>query len=920
MKAAILGPADRVADRALESMGIRHDHVNLQDLAERTFRHSLLIISADEARKLSFEELKSKLTLFVDDGGRILLLCESESETPGTVELLPDRHRLLDYPNQVDWPALAQGSSAPPVDLLPRELPETLIQKGETALLGMWPYWQRRPYAGDLGRARKKIIHCSLPLERLADAGGSQAGMALAAMENLLWHLCFSSFILGFGLYDHKERRESTFQRNIEPWQLPPIDLRPILSPPRPRSRQTVDLGGSWETDTAEKVSLPGPEATELQRAFFLSARHAGRRLHIQFKGSASTVRVNQALLPIDPYAPLGTDATALLKAGQENRIAMLSGPEGAGILSTASIWIEELAINPVLEPTEKAVVTAWVRNDSGAPVDASFQLEAVPCEESAEIATAATTMSLPAATLSEIVLELPMPDALLWSPETPYLYNLRASLIVDGDVIDDVCENFGMRTFETRDGDYYLNGKRIFLKGVGELCASTRQATPSRKLTRIGRTGGAVQRRDSFEDRVEALRLVKFLGLNFTSFGPPIEICDCAGVFVTAGGGAAGPHFAHLVDDATATGDFIFAPDWRERVAERPSAEHVQMAADTFKRSITDLRNHPSVAFWYGSGELGLFESGLWEYVFPRMYEVYREHDPQLRPLTLTSWANPYDGMDSWNIIHWEFPESEPCRRLHEVHPDIVYSTHPYIGWYKSYLRDVYEIPTAVPDRPLGVREMAPCSIGYHSDTDLTSDAFEKRSGVQLEICRFWVGPRTTLDDLASATQEYHSEYLRTYIDHFRSLKPQVDDYLHLQLFDHNNQKGLIDVSGNLKQPFWELRELSRPIVVTVKPTEKILRQNDRAVFALQVVNDEHEPRSGSLNWRVETAAGSHIEGGTTALFVDADAVSEKLEIDWTPGVGESSFYYLTADFVDDKGTLVAHREHEMLVVPRLD
>jgi len=54
-----------------------------------------------------------------------------------------------------------------------------------------------------------------------------------------------------------------------------------------------------------------------------------------------------------------------------------------------------------------------------------------------------------------------------LWSPEAPSLYRAELELVQDGLVLDRWGENFGFRRFETRKDGLYLNGERIFLRGV---------------------------------------------------------------------------------------------------------------------------------------------------------------------------------------------------------------------------------------------------------------------------------------------------------------------------------------------------------------------------------------------------------------------------------------------------------------------
>ncbi len=50
-----------------------------------------------------------------------------------------------------------------------------------------------------------------------------------------------------------------------------------------------------------------------------------------------------------------------------------------------------------------------------------------------------------------------------LWSLDSPSLYTLRATLS-NGDV---VTTRFGFRTFETRNGKFYLNGRQVYLRGA---------------------------------------------------------------------------------------------------------------------------------------------------------------------------------------------------------------------------------------------------------------------------------------------------------------------------------------------------------------------------------------------------------------------------------------------------------------------
>jgi hypothetical protein len=56
--------------------------------------------------------------------------------------------------------------------------------------------------------------------------------------------------------------------------------------------------------------------------------------------------------------------------------------------------------------------------------------------------------------------------DMRLWSPDEPSLYELAATIHADGRPVDSTRTTFGMREFKIVGADFYLNGKRIFLKG----------------------------------------------------------------------------------------------------------------------------------------------------------------------------------------------------------------------------------------------------------------------------------------------------------------------------------------------------------------------------------------------------------------------------------------------------------------------
>ncbi|MBV7329195.1 beta galactosidase jelly roll domain-containing protein [Chloroflexi bacterium TSY] len=53
------------------------------------------------------------------------------------------------------------------------------------------------------------------------------------------------------------------------------------------------------------------------------------------------------------------------------------------------------------------------------------------------------------------------------WSPDSPALYVVTATLLIGGQPVDELRDTCGFRTIEARDGRIYLNGEPVYLRGV---------------------------------------------------------------------------------------------------------------------------------------------------------------------------------------------------------------------------------------------------------------------------------------------------------------------------------------------------------------------------------------------------------------------------------------------------------------------
>lgn len=66
-----------------------------------------------------------------------------------------------------------------------------------------------------------------------------------------------------------------------------------------------------------------------------------------------------------------------------------------------------------------------------------------------------------------EIIQEIKVKTPALWSPVAPNLYDVRTSLLVNGKAVETEKNKMGIREFEIKGNDLYINGKKEFLRGV---------------------------------------------------------------------------------------------------------------------------------------------------------------------------------------------------------------------------------------------------------------------------------------------------------------------------------------------------------------------------------------------------------------------------------------------------------------------
>ena len=124
-------------------------------------------------------------------------------------------------------------------------------------------------------------------------------------------------------------------------------------------------------------------------------------------------------------------------------------------------VRIEDLYVRPFYESGE-VDVTVFVKNTSGAPVESTFDVVFNDKKAGTAVLQTKTTRTVPMGE-SEFTVRANIENHRLWELDMPFLY--LAAVSVDGR--DTHTVSFGFKDFRIQNGFFFLNGKRIFIKGA---------------------------------------------------------------------------------------------------------------------------------------------------------------------------------------------------------------------------------------------------------------------------------------------------------------------------------------------------------------------------------------------------------------------------------------------------------------------
>jgi hypothetical protein len=263
---------------------------------------------------------------------------------------------------------------------------------------------------------------------------------------------------------------------------------------------RTIQVPGAWqaqgvgEARGALRHDYSGP--AWYRRTVAIPAAWKGKHVRLRIGGAHRTTVLfvnGERMGEHDGFsAPFAFDVTKAVRPGADNVIALrIANPgevpqEGpreqkpvrpTGMLNYIGNWggiyghaeleasdptrIERLYVRPdVAAKTARSEIT--IRNDDTTPrtVVARVSVAGHDAQARVRIEAGATT---------DASIAVALPQAQLWSPEHPTLYDAAVTLHEGRRERDRVTERFGMRQVQTRGNVLLLNGKPLYLRGYGD-------------------------------------------------------------------------------------------------------------------------------------------------------------------------------------------------------------------------------------------------------------------------------------------------------------------------------------------------------------------------------------------------------------------------------------------------------------------
>jgi hypothetical protein len=392
------------------------------------------------------------------------------------------------------------------------------------------------------------------------------------------------------------------------------------------------------------------------RRTFCVAEQWSGKRILLHFEGVdwETTVWVNghEVGTHRGGYDPFTFDVTKALEGSGEQELVVSvwdptdegTQPRGKQVREPRSIWYTSVTgiwRTVWLEPVPDASIAGFKMLPDIDAGQLQLTVEtsgAKPTDVIRAVARDGDTVVAKSELPVGRALKLEIAAAKLWSPDSPFLYDLEVGLLRAGEVIDEVTSYFGMRKISLGKDE----------KGIVRMMLNDEFVFQYGPLDQGWWPDGLYTAATDDALRYD-LEVLKELGCNMLRKHVKVEPrrlyywCDKLGLLVWQDMPNGDRHVGRKGEDI-------------ERSPE--SAEQFELE---LRRVIDTLRNHPSIVMWVP------FNEGWGQYDTVRIVDLVKEHDPSRLVNQASGWADRGVGdvMDIHRYPGPAAPEPEPNRAI---------------------------------------------------------------------------------------------------------------------------------------------------------------------------------------------------------------------------------------------------------------
>jgi beta-galactosidase len=260
---------------------------------------------------------------------------------------------------------------------------------------------------------------------------------------------------------------------------------------------RVLDLPHDWSVEEPRSAANPSGASGGFftmgtgwyRKTFDAPEAWRGQKVYVLFEGvyMNAEIRLNENYLGRHPYGytSFWCDLTPYLKLGEQNTLQVVVDNasqgnsrwySGSGIYRHVWLmvappvhvaqWGVYVTTPDVTPETATVRVRTTVQNEGGTAQTVTLRsLVLGPTGDTVD--TADTQAPVPAGGVYEYAQNVTVAQPQLWSPDTPHLYRLETTVLVDGQAADTVVTQFGIRSlsFDAAQG-FLLNGQPLKLRG----------------------------------------------------------------------------------------------------------------------------------------------------------------------------------------------------------------------------------------------------------------------------------------------------------------------------------------------------------------------------------------------------------------------------------------------------------------------